>query len=167
MPGRRVFLIVLDSLGVGALPDAPAFGDAGAHTLDHLVQAAGGLDAPRLIELGLGCVPGVTALPQPAAPKGVYGRLSQRSAGKDTSTGHWELMGCVLKERFPTFPHGFPDEIVKPWLARTGLKGVLENRPASGTEVVERLGALHQRTGLPILYTSADSVFQVAAHEQH
>jgi phosphopentomutase len=166
MAGRRVFLIVLDSLGVGALPDAAAFGDAGAHTLDHLVAAAGGLAAPRLVALGLGCVPGVTALPRPAAPAGAYGRLAQRSAGKDTSTGHWELMGCVLTEPFPTFPHGFTDELLRPWLARTGLAGVLLNRPASGTEAVERLGAEHQRTGLPILYTSADSVFQVAAHEE-
>ena len=163
---RRVFLIVLDSLGVGALPDAEEFGDGGAHTLDHLVAAAGGLDAPRMIELGFGCIEGVTALPKPEAPAGAYGRCAELSAGKDTSTGHWEMMGCVIPERFPTYPDGFPDSILAPFLARTGLPGVLENKPASGTEVIARLGAEHVATGKPIVYTSADSVFQVAAHEQ-
>ena len=167
---RRVFLIVLDSLGVGALPDAARFGDLGAHTLDHLVRAAGGAAAlrlPRLVELGLGCVPGVESLACPAAPAGAYGRMAQRAPGKDTSTGHWEMMGCVLEREFPNFPEGFPPEILEPFLARTGLSGVLENRPASGTEVLERLGDLSVSTGQPIVYTSADSVFQVAAHEEH
>jgi phosphopentomutase len=161
----RAFLIVLDSLGVGSLPDAGRFGDEGTHTLDHLVAAAGGaIDVPRLVALGLGCVPGVASLPRPAAPRGAFGRMAERSAGKDTSTGHWEMMGCVLSDAFPTFPDGFPDEILAPWLARTGLPGALENKPASGTEVIERLGAEHLATGKPIVYTSADSVFQVAAH---
>ncbi|MEM7305153.1 MAG: phosphopentomutase [Planctomycetota bacterium] len=162
---RRVFLIVLDSLGVGALPDAAAFGDEGTHTLDHLVRAAGGLDAPRLRELGLGCIEGVQAVACPAQPAGAFGRCAEKSAGKDTSTGHWEMMGCVLPQRFPTYPDGFPDEILAPFLERTGLPGVLENKPASGTEVIARLGAEHVATGKPIVYTSADSVFQVAAHE--
>jgi phosphopentomutase len=163
---RRVFLLVLDSLGVGALPDAGRFGDGGAHTLDHLVEAAGGLDAPRLVALGLGCVPGVTALPRPATAEGAFGRCRELSVGKDTSTGHWEMMGCPLDEAFPVFPDGFPAEIIDPWLERCGLPGVLANRAASGTAVIEELGAEHLSSGKPIVYTSADSVFQVAAHEE-
>lgn len=163
---RRVFLLVLDSLGVGALPDAERFGDGGAHTLDHLVQAAGGLDAPRLLELGLGLVPGVTSLPRPAAAAGAFGRCLEQSVGKDTSTGHWEMMGCPLDQAFPVFPDGFPPEIIDAWLERTGLPGVLANRAASGTAIIDELGEEHLATGKPIVYTSADSVFQVAAHEQ-
>jgi len=164
---RRVFLIVLDSLGVGELPDAERFGDVGTHTLDHLIEANGGLDVPRLVQLGLGHVPGVRGLPRVDAPAGAFGRCAELSPGKDTSTGHWEMMGCVLEREFPTFPDGFPGEILAPFLERTGLPGVLENRPASGTEVIARLGEEHIRTGQPIVYTSADSVFQVAAHEEH
>ena len=163
---KRVFVLVLDSLGVGALPDAASFGDEGAHTLDHLVAAAGGLDAPRLIELGLGSVPGVESLPRPAEPAGAFGRAAELSPGKDTSTGHWEMMGCPLDRAFPVFPHGFPPEILEPFVRRSGLPGVLGNVPASGTEILERLGAEHLATGMPIVYTSADSVFQVAAHAE-
>lgn len=164
---RRVFLIVLDSLGVGALPDAARFGDEGTHTLDHLIEASGGLEVPRLTALGLGNVPGVERLPGVEHPAGAFGRCAELSPGKDTSTGHWEMMGCVLEREFPTYPDGFPDEILAPFLARTGLPGVLENRAASGTEVIARLGEEHVRSGKPIVYTSADSVFQVAAHEVH
>ena len=164
---RRVFLIVLDSLGCGELPDAAAFGDKGAHTLDHLVGAAGGLDAPRLVELGLGCVPGVTSLPRAAKPAGAFGRCAERSPGKDTSTGHWEMMGLVLDKPFPVFPDGFPAQILDPFVDRGMLPGVLCNKPASGTVVIEQLGAEHIRSGKPIVYTSADSVFQVACHEVH
>jgi phosphopentomutase len=164
---RRVFLIVCDSLGVGAMPDAASFGDEGTHTLDHLVEAAGGLDAPYLVELGLGNVAGVRALGGGTErPRGAFGRCAERSAGKDTSTGHWEMMGIVSRERPPTFPDGFPPEIVDEFVRRTGVPGVLCNAPASGTEVIERLGAEHLRTGKPIVYTSADSVFQVAAHQE-
>lgn len=163
---KRVFVLVLDSLGVGALPDAASFGDEGAHTLDHLVAAAGGLDAPRLIELGLGSVPGVESLPRPAEPAGAFGRAAELSPGKDSSTGHWEMMGCPLDRAFPVFPHGFPREILEPFVRRSGLPGVLGNVPASGTEILERLGAEHLATGKPIVYTSADSVFQVAAHAE-
>jgi phosphopentomutase len=163
---KRVFVLVLDSLGVGALPDAASFGDEGAHTLDHLVAAAGGLDAPRLIALGLGSVPGVESLPRPAEPAGAFGRAAELSPGKDTSTGHWEMMGCPLDRAFPVFPHGFPREILEPFVRRSGLPGVLGNVPASGTEILERLGAEHLATGKPIVYTSADSVFQVAAHAE-
>jgi len=163
---RRVFLIVLDSLGVGALPDAGSFGDQGAHTLDHLAQAAGGLDTPRLAALGLGNIEGVSAVPAAQRPAGAFGRCRERSPGKDTSTGHWELMGLVLERRFPTFPDGFPPDFIAAFVERAGLPGVLCNRPASGTEVIERFGAEHLAGGKPIVYTSADSVFQVAAHEE-
>ena len=163
---RRVFAIVLDSLGVGAMPDAASFGDEGAHTLDHIVSAGGGLRVPNLVRLGLGNVPGVTSLPRAERAAGAFGRMAERSPGKDTSTGHWEMMGCPLDEAFPVYPAGFPDEILRPFLERTGLDGVLGNEAASGTEIIERLGPEHLRTGRPIVYTSADSVFQVAAHEQ-
>ncbi|MEE8467772.1 MAG: phosphopentomutase [Planctomycetota bacterium] len=164
---RRVFVLVLDSLGVGALPDADDFGDAGCHTLDHLVQSAGGLDVPHLIAAGLGHVPGVSSVSKvapPDLPTGAVGRMAERSPGKDTSTGHWEMMGCPLEHAFPVFPAGFPAVFLDEWLARTGLPGWLGNEPASGTEIIERLGAEHLRSGRPIVYTSADSVFQVAAH---
>ena len=164
---RRVFLIVLDSLGCGEMPDAAQFGDQGAHTLDHLVRAAGGLNAPRLIELGLGHVPGVTSLPRVAKPAGAFGRCAERSPGKDTSTGHWEMMGLVLGKQFPTFPNGFPAEILDPFIDRGMLPGVLCNKPASGTVVLDELGAEHIKSGKPIVYTSADSVFQVACHEKY
>ncbi|MCP3914426.1 MAG: phosphopentomutase [bacterium] len=164
---RRVFILVLDSLGVGAMPDADRFGDAGTHTLDHIVRAAGGLDVPRLAAIGLGNVPGVTGVREAVAPEGAFGRMAERSPGKDTSTGHWEMMGCPLTEAFPVYSEGFPKEILDPWLERTGLPGFLCNAPASGTEVIERLGEEHIATGKPIVYTSADSVFQVAAHEEH
>jgi len=167
MGQRRVFLLVLDSLGVGALPDAASFGDAGAHTLDHLVAAAGGLDVPRLAELGLGHIEGVASVPRVARPAGAFGRLAERSPGKDTSTGHWEMMSCPLATAFPVYPAGFPPEILEPFVQRARLPGVLCNAPASGTEVLERLGSEHIASGKPIVYTSADSVFQVAAHEQH
>lgn len=164
---KRVFLIVLDSLGVGALPDADRFGDVGAHTLDHLVAAAGGLDVPRLAALGLGCIEGVRSIPRAARPEGAYGRARESSPGKDTSTGHWEMMGCPLERAFPVFADGFPPEIIDPFVARAGLPGVLWNKAASGTEIIERFAAEHVATRKPIVYTSADSVFQIAAHETH
>jgi phosphopentomutase len=163
----RVFVLVLDSLGVGELPDAAAFGDAGAHTLDHLVAAAGGLQAPNLIELGLGCVPGVTSLPRSTAALGAFGRAREASPGKDTSTGHWEMMGCPLAQAFPVYEGGFPQAIVDEFVRRTGVSGVLGNTAASGTEIIARLGVEHIQSGKPIVYTSADSVFQIAAHETH
>ena len=164
----RVFVIVLDSLGVGELPDAAAFGDEGAHTLNHILASAGRpLAIPRLVELGLGRVPTVAGLPAVAEPRAVTGRLAEASPGKDTSTGHWEMMGCVLDGAFPVYPDGFPPAILDPFIERCGIPGVLENAAASGTEVIERLGAEHLATGKPIVYTSADSVFQVAAHIDH
>jgi phosphopentomutase len=162
---RRVFVLVLDSLGVGALPDAARSGDEDAHTLDHLVLLAGEPRIPRLIALGLGCIEGVASLPRPAHPAGAFGRMAERSPGKDTPTGHWEMMGCPLEHAFPVFPAGFSPEIIDAFVEQAALPGVLCNGPASGTEVIERFGVEHLATGKPIVYTSADSVFQVAAHE--
>jgi len=160
----RVILVVLDSAGVGELPDADRYGDAGSSTIPHVAEAAGGLRLPALERLGLGrIVPirGVAAVP---APEGAFGRLGERSAGKDTTTGHWELMGVILERPFPTYPRGFPPEIIQAFERAIGTR-TLGNLPASGTEIIARLGPEHERTGYPIVYTSADSVFQIAAHE--
>ena len=173
---RRVFVLVLDSLGVGALPDAERFGDAGAHTLDHISRAAGRPQIPRLEALGLGCIDGVNSLPcaphssegsASSLPSGAFGRMAELSPGKDTSTGHWEMMGCPLERAFPVFPSGFPPEVIEPLIERAGLPGILCNQPASGTEIIAQLGQEHVRTLAPIVYTSADSVLQIAAHEEH
>ncbi len=161
----RACVIVLDAVGAGELPDAADYGDEGSDTLGNVARAVGGLDLPNLEALGLGNVePLLGCPPQPAAPA-VAGRLLERSRGKDTTTGHWELMGVVTPTPFPTYPHGFPDEVIDPFMNRTG-RGVLGNKPASGTEIIQELGEEHQRTGKWIVYTSADSVFQVAAHEE-
>src|ERR687883_1798380 len=161
----RACVIVLDAVGAGELPDAAEFGDEGSNTLGNVARAVGGLDLPTLEALGLGNIePLAGCPPQPGAPA-VAGRLVERSRGKDTTTGHWELMGVVTPQAMPTYPHGFPDEVIDPFMNRTGL-GVLGNVPASGTEIIEELGAEHQRTGKWIVYTSADSVFQIAAHEE-
>ena len=160
----RACVIVLDAVGAGALPDAAEFGDEGSNTLANVARAVGGLDLPTLEALGLGNVESLEGCaPQPGAPA-VAGRLLARSKGKDTTTGHWELMGVVTPQAMPTYPFGFPDEVIDPFMNRTG-RGVLGNRPASGTEIIQELGEEHQRTGKWIVYTSADSVFQIAAHE--
>jgi phosphopentomutase len=160
----RACVIVLDAVGVGALPDAAVYGDEGSDTLGNVARAAGGLDLPNLEALGLGNVEPLEGCPpQPGAPA-IAGRLIQRSKGKDTTTGHWELMGVVTPQPFPTYPHGFPHDVIDPFMHRTG-RGVLGNRPASGTEIIQELGEEHQQTGKWIVYTSGDSVFQVAAHE--
>ena len=163
----RIFLLVLDSLGVGALPDAARFGDEGADTLDHIVEAAGRPAVPRLEAIGLGCIEGVTGIPAAASPAGAFGRMAEQSVGKDTSTGHWEMMGCPLDRAFPVYSNGFPDEIIAPFIERANLPGILCNAPASGTAIIGELGAEHIASGKPIVYTSADSVFQIAAHETH
>jgi phosphopentomutase len=159
----RACVIVLDAVGAGALPDAAEFGDEGSDTLGNVARAVGGLDLPNLEALGLGNVEPLEGCPpQPGAPA-VAGRLIERSKGKDTSTGHWELMGVVTPQAMPTYPHGFPFEVIDPFMHRTG-RGVLGNKAASGTEIIEELGEEHERTGKWIVYTSADSVFQIAAH---
>ncbi|MBR7122822.1 MAG: phosphopentomutase [Oscillospiraceae bacterium] len=163
MTMKRVFLIVLDSFGIGALPDAAAFGDAGANTLASC-QKTGKLHIPNLIQAGLGNIDGVTCLPKTENPTGMYGRLAEQSAGKDTTIGHWELAGIVSQQPLPTYPHGFPEEVLQPFRQATG-RDVLANAPWSGTQVIEAYGKAHMETGDLIVYTSADSVFQIAAHE--
>jgi len=161
----RACVIVLDAVGAGELPDAAEFGDEGSNTLANVARAVGGLDLPTLEALGFGNIePLEGCAPQPGAPA-IAGRLRERSRGKDTTTGHWELMGVITPQAMPTYPYGFPDEVIDPFMNRTG-RGVLGNRPASGTEIIQELGEEHQRTGKWIVYTSADSVFQIAAHEE-
>ncbi|HQZ39275.1 MAG TPA: phosphopentomutase [Vicinamibacterales bacterium] len=161
---RRAVVIVLDSVGAGELPDAALYGDEGSHTLGHIDEQVG-LQVPALASLGLGCAVPLRHVPCPAAPAGAYGLMAERSAGKDSVTGHWELMGLVLDRAFPTFPHGFPEDLIEAFERRIG-RPVLGNVVASGTVILEELGPAHLRSGSPIVYTSADSVFQIAAHEQ-
>ncbi|GIK40314.1 MAG: phosphopentomutase [Chloroflexota bacterium] len=162
---KRVILIVLDSVGCGDAPDAAAYGDAGANTLSNISRVVGGLNLPNMGTLGLGNLTEIKGVPPTEAAVGVYGRLTEVSAGKDTTTGHWELAGVILDQPFPTYPQGFPAELMAAYEARIGRK-TLGNYPASGTEIIKELGEEHLRTGKPIVYTSADSVFQVAAHEE-
>jgi len=158
-------VIVLDAVGAGALPDADEYGDEGSDTLGNVARAVGGLDLPNMEALGLGNVEPLEGCPpQPGAPA-VAGRLVERSKGKDTTTGHWELMGVITPQAMPTYAHGFPHDVIDPFMHRTG-RGVLGNKAASGTEIIDELGEEHQRTGKWIVYTSADSVFQIAAHEE-
>jgi phosphopentomutase len=160
----RACVIVLDAVGAGALPDADQYGDEGSDTLGNVARAVGGLDLPNMEALGLGNVEPLEGCPpQPGAPA-TAGRLVERSKGKDTTTGHWELMGVLTLQAFPTYPHGFPHDVIDPFMHKTG-RGVIGNRPASGTEIIQELGEEHQKTGKWIVYTSADSVFQIAAHE--
>ena len=161
----RACVIVLDAVGAGALPDADEYGDEGSDTLGNVARAVGGLDLPNMEALGLGNVEPLEGCPpQPGAPA-VAGRLVERSKGKDTTTGHWELMGVITPQAMPTYAHGFPHDVIDPFMHRTG-RGVLGNKAASGTEIIDELGEEHQRTGKWIVYTSADSVFQIAAHEE-
>jgi phosphopentomutase len=161
----RACVIVLDAVGAGELPDAADYGDEGSDTLGNVARAVGVLDLPNLEALGLGNVEPLEGCPpQPGAPA-IAGRLVERSKGKDTTTGHWELMGVLTETAFPTYAHGFPHDVIDPFMHRTG-RGVLGNEAASGTEIIQELGEEHQRTGKWIVYTSADSVFQIAAHEE-
>lgn len=162
-PFRRVFLLVIDSLGVGALPDAAAYGDEGSNTLGN-IAARVALRIPNLQALGISRVVPLAGVPPAGVPLGAYGRMAEVSPGKDSVTGHWELMGLQLERAFPTFPAGFPGESVREFERRIGRR-TLGNAVASGTQIIEELGAEHVRTGWPIVYTSADSVFQIAAHE--
>jgi phosphopentomutase len=161
---RRAVTIVIDGVGVGALPDAERFGDGRSNSLGSVARAVGGLRLPNLERLGLGCILPIDGVAAVERPEAAWGRMAERSPGKDSTTGHWELMGCVLEEPLPTYPRGFPREIIEPFEKLAGRR-VLGNRPASGTEIIEELGREHIRTGRPIVYTSADSVFQIAAHE--
>ncbi len=166
MDRRRFLVIVADSAGCGALPDAREYGDEGSDTIGNTSRAVGGLSLPVMGRLGLGNLTAVAGVPPDPAPAGFHGRMAERAHGKDTITGHWEMMGVVLEEGLALFPHGFPPEIVEPFVKACGIPGILGNRAASGTEIVKELGEEHQRTGKPIVYTSADSVFQIAAHEE-
>jgi phosphopentomutase len=161
----RACVIVLDAVGAGELPDAAEYGDEGSNTLANVAQAVGGLDLPNLEHLGFGNIEELLGCPPMDGAPGVAGRLFERSKGKDTTTGHWELMGIVTPVPMPTYPHGFPFEVIEEFAHRTG-RGVLGNKPASGTEIIDELGEEHQTTGKWIVYTSADSVFQIAAHEE-
>jgi phosphopentomutase len=159
----RAIVIVLDSVGIGELPDASAYGDQGSHTLGHICQTTR-IQLPTLQALGLGCIAPLESVTPVPDPRAAFARMAERSPGKDSVTGHWEMMGIVLDSPFPTFPEGFPAELIARFEARIG-RPTLGNVVASGTEIIARLGAEHMRTGAPIVYTSADSVFQIAAHE--
>jgi len=160
----RVILIILDSVGIGALPDADQYDDKGANTLVHTAEAVGGLNLKNLEKFGLGKIDKIKGLKDNIKSDAVYGKMMEQSVGKDTTTGHWELAGLVSKEPFPVYPNGFPDEIIDQFEEKIGRE-VLGNKPASGTVIIEELGKEHLETKKPIVYTSADSVFQIAAHE--
>lgn len=162
---KRIVIIVLDSVGVGALPDAHLYGDEGSNTLAHVAEVAGGLHMPNAGELGLGNIIPIQGVPSVARPQGAWGKMAEVSKGKDTTTGHWEIAGLTLEAPFPTYPNGFPLEVIQAFEERIGRK-TLGNYPASGTAIIEELGEEHIKTGFPIVYTSADSVFQIAAHEE-
>lgn len=162
---KRVTLIVLDSVGVGELPDACEYGDQGCNTLANVAEAVQGLNLPNLAKLGLGNIIYVKGVEPVTDPLGSFGKMAEKSIGKDTTTGHWELAGIILEQPFPTYPEGFPPEIISKFEELIGKK-VLGNIAASGTKIIEDLGAEHMETGRPIVYTSADSVFQIAAHEE-
>ncbi len=161
---RRAILVVLDGVGAGANPDAHSYGDDGASSLEHCALAVGGLALPNLGSIGLGNITPILGTPPTPDARGAYGCMAERGAGKDSTTGHWEITGVVLQKPLPTYPHGFPADLVAAFEQAIGRK-VIGNKPASGTEIIKELGEEHMRTGYPILYTSADSVFQVAAHQ--
>lgn len=162
---NRTIVIVFDSLGVGELPDAAEFGDSGSNTLAHTALAAGGLGLAHLGALGLGNIIDVKGVAPAVAPRGAFGKMAEKSAGKDTTVGHWELMGLWSTRPFPVYPNGFPPALIEEFQRRAGLE-VIGNKAASGTAIIAELGAEHQQTGKPIVYTSADSVWQIAAHQE-
>lgn len=165
-PFNRVFLVVMDSVGIGELPDAAQFNDEGAHTLGHIAEQMNGLHIPHLEQLGLGNIEPIQGVQRVEQTKSFYGKMAEASAGKDTMTGHWEIMGLKIDVPFRTFTDtGFPVQLIQEFEARTGRK-VIGNKAASGTEILDELGELHMKTGDLIVYTSADSVFQIAAHEE-
>jgi phosphopentomutase len=161
---RRVIWIVLDSVGIGEMPDAAQYGDAGSDTLGNIARRRG-LSLPNMARLGLGNIRPITGIPAAPSPVASFGKCTLASPGKDTTTGHWEMVGIHLTQPFPIYPNGFPPEILDVFESRIG-RSTLGNKPASGTEIIRELGAEHMRTGSPIVYTSADSVFQIAAHEE-
>lgn len=162
---KRIFVIVLDSVGIGAMPDASDYGDVGANTLVHIADYKGGLTLPVLTKMGLGLIEPITGIAEVSRPIAAFGKMAELSKGKDTTSGHWEMAGCPLFTAFPVYPDGFPADVIDKFTELTGLS-VLGNKAASGTEIIEELGEEHLCTGRPIVYTSADSVFQIAAHEE-
>jgi phosphopentomutase len=164
-PGKVVF-IVLDGIGIGAQPDADAYGDEGTNTLGNTARVVGGLHLPNLQKLGLGNIAEAMGVSPVGTAEGCFGKMAERSAGKDSTTGHWELAGVVTEKAFPLYPNGFPEDVLQKFLEVTKCGGYLGNKPASGTDIIRELGDEHVRTGFPIIYTSGDPVFQIAAHEE-
>ena len=162
---NRIILIVLDGAGIGAMPDAPEWGDTGSDTFGHICESRQ-LHLPNLQSLGLGNIRPLAGVPAIANPRGGFGKCALKSNGKDTTTGHWEMAGIILERAFPTYPNGFPQPLIDDFIKRAHVPGVLGNIPASGTEIIKQLGDEHVQTKKPIVYTSADSVFQIAAHEE-
>lgn len=162
---KRAIVIIIDGVGVGELPDADNYGDTGSDTLGNLSRECDGLQLPTLEKLGLGCIHEINGVECIENPEASFGKLAESSPGKDSTTGHWEIGGLVLDKPFPTYPNGFPEEIIQQFTERTRLQ-VLGNYAASGTEIIKDLGEEHLETGKPIIYTSADSVFQIAAHDK-
>lgn len=160
------FIIILDGVGIGELPDADLYGDKGSNTLANMAEYVNGLKLPNLAKMGLGNIIKIKGVPAAASPIASYGKMTEVSKGKDSTTGHWEIAGLKITKDFSYFPNGFPEELVNKFLKATGCKGILGNKPASGTEIIKELGEEHQKTGFPIVYTSGDSVFQIAAHEE-
>ena len=164
-PIKRVVIFVLDGVGAGEAPDAADYGDVGSNSLTNTAIQVGGLNLPNLEKLGFGHITPMLGVSPVGNPSGAFGKMTPKSSGKDSVTGHWELMGIYLEKAFPVYPNGFPPEVIDEFTRRTGL-GVLGNKAASGTDIIKELGEEHMRTGKPIIYTSADSVFQIAAHEE-
>ena len=162
----KLILIVLDGVGIGELPDAEIYGDKGANTISHVAQEANGLRLPFLAALGLGNITNINGVPRNKNAIGCFGKMAEASKGKDSTTGHWEIAGIITQQAFPLFPNGFPKNLLEKFLLVTGCSGYLGNKPASGTEIIKELGDEHVRTGFPIVYTSGDSVFQIAAHQE-
>ena len=165
-PYQRVFLLVLASLGIGAMPDAADFGDAGSHTLAHIGKAVGGLNTPELARLGLGRISAIPGVPAALKPAAAFGKCAEIAKGKDTTTGHWEMAGIRVSKPFPTYYEGFPDDFMKRFVKDAKVPGFIGNVAASGTEIIQLHGDEDVKTGKPIVYTSADSVFQIACHEE-
>jgi len=160
---KRAFVLILDGVGIGALPDAAEYGDEGSNTLVNLAQSCGGLKLPVLEKMGLGNIDDIKGVEKVSKPTACFGKMVEQSPGKDSTSGHWELCGVILGKPFPTFPNGFPDEVINEFESKIGHR-ILGNTPASGTEIIKRLGEIHMHEKKPIVYTSADSVFQIACH---
>jgi len=163
---NNFIILVLDGIGIGELPDASRYNDTGSNTICNIAEAQGSLNLPNLQKMGLGNITPIKGITPAQYPLASFGKMAEKSKGKDSTTGHWELGGLQIDKDFDYFPDGFPDEMVNKFIRLTGCRGVLGNKAASGTEIIKELGDEHVKTGYPIIYTSADSVFQIAAHEE-